>query len=139
MSWEERQQKTPKIVDVKWLDFKHFKNGYSPEEGVEIIEVLQGHQHIAHEVAKEQQRRGRGRQKIPPNRLIKSVGDAGPRWIQRVRIQSPAILLLLSRLTGHDSEWAINTPRVFLQPFPTFYYYFRQMKEWFKVLEHNWT
>ncbi|RYP44532.1 hypothetical protein DL768_009027 [Monosporascus sp. mg162] len=134
-TWEKKRQKIPKVVDVKWVDFDHFKNRYSPHEGLEIIEVLRGHDHIAQEV---KERLRPGTQKRWASRSLESLDDAELTWIQRVRIQSPPILLLLSRLTGHRDNWAINRPRVFFRPFRTFYYYLPQMKECLGILEEKW-
>ncbi|RYP72587.1 hypothetical protein DL771_004082 [Monosporascus sp. 5C6A] len=134
-TWEKRRHKIPKVVDVKWVDFDHFKNRYSPHEGLEIIEVLRGHDHIRQEV---KERLRPGTQKRWASRSLESLDDAELTWIQRVRIQSPPILLLLSRLTGHRDNWAINRPRVFFRPFRTFYYYLPQMKECLSILEEKW-
>ncbi|KAL9116542.1 MAG: hypothetical protein Q9187_006934, partial [Circinaria calcarea] len=134
--WEEKQQKIPKVVDVKWLDFEHFKNRYHPDEGLEIIEVLRGHQYLPYEITKEQHRRKYS--KKWDTRSMKSRVGSDSTWIQRVRIQSPQILLLLSRLTGHDDTWSYNKPRVFFRPFRTFYYFLPQVKKCLKLLEKKW-
>ena len=135
--WEERQQNIPRIVDVKWLDFEHFKNRYHPDEGLEIIEVLRGHQYLPSETMKEQLQRRRYLDKCEPMSM-KSKVDYDSTWIQRVRIQSPQIILLLSRLTGHDDAWSSNKPLVFFRPFRTFYYLLPQVKRCLKILEQRW-
>ncbi|GAQ34638.1 hypothetical protein AtubIFM55763_001565 [Aspergillus tubingensis] len=136
-SWEDKLQKTPKVVDIKWVDFEHFKNCYSPSAGLEIIQVLRGHPQINHEIMKEYYVRQKYQRKMK-GRLPKSIVDAESSWIQRVRIQSPPILLLLSRLSGHNDNWAINKPRVFFPPFRAFYYYLPRVKECLGILEAKW-
>ncbi|KAK4121226.1 hypothetical protein N657DRAFT_601141 [Parathielavia appendiculata] len=140
--WQAQRQKIPLKVDVDWLDFEHFKNRYSDEEGLAIIEVLCGHPKIAQEVAREQARRKRGKQGLKvatavPN--LKHAVDGNAYWIQRVRIQSPQIILLLSRLTGHRDGWTTDSPRTFFAPFLTFYYYLPQLKRSLELLEQRWT
>jgi hypothetical protein len=109
---------------VEWLDFEHFKNRYSETEGLAIIEVLCGHSQIAHEVVRETTRRARGKKDIrTPTPIPKFDLDGTSYWIQRVRIQSPQLIRLLSRLTGHHDEWPIDEPRTFFAPFRAFYYY----------------
>ncbi|TVY45131.1 hypothetical protein LSUB1_G000710 [Lachnellula subtilissima] len=134
--WAEKQEQIPKVVDVKWLDFEHFKNRYNPKEGLEIIEVLRGHKQLPNEITKEQKQR-----KAVKNRNARSVRskvNSGSTWVQRVRIQSPPIVLLLSRLTGHDDTWSINKPQVFFRPFRTFYYFLPQVKKCLRILEKRW-
>ncbi|KAF4637186.1 hypothetical protein G7Y89_g892 [Cudoniella acicularis] len=140
-SWEDKRQRMPKVVDVKWLDFQHFKNRYGPEEGLEIIEVLRGHENSAQEITKERGRRqyqflqSRG---DTSSKATNDIVEADPTWIQRVRIQSPQIILLLSRLTAHGDSWPINRPRVFFRPFRAFNYYLPQMKQCLGILEERW-
>jgi len=71
-------------------------------------------------------------------RSVTSKVHSGSTWVQRVRIQSPPIVLLLSRLTGHDDTWSIHKPQVFFRPFRTFYYFLPQVKKCLKILEKRW-
>ena len=140
-TWETRRQNTPLDVDVAWHNFEHFKNRYSPKDGMAIIEVLRGHQHIAQEIAKEMGQRNRSRGGFKRVRVpgpTKSTMDADDCWIQRIRIQSPELICLLSRLTGHRDGWATDRPRVFFQPFRMFHYFLPQMRECLKILEEKW-
>ncbi|SPO04761.1 uncharacterized protein DNG_07446 [Cephalotrichum gorgonifer] len=133
-SFEVRRSKLPLKVDVEWLDFEHFKNRYSPEDGLAIMEVLQGHPHLFREVSREM--RMRIRQNLNARPLTKPIMDANsPTWMQRIRIQSPQLLSLLSRLTGHEDKWPTNKPRTFFQPFRMFYYMLPQVKECARLLE----
>ncbi|RYO82949.1 hypothetical protein DL766_004948 [Monosporascus sp. MC13-8B] len=134
--WENKRRKLPLVVDARWLNFEQFKNRYSLSEGMEIIEFLRGHPHIAQEVAREKSRRT---SKKGDTRPARPIADADTNWIQRIRIQSPQLLLLLSRLTGHGDQWTITRPRVFFQPFRIFYYYLKPVKKCLKILEDRWS
>ncbi|PKX96232.1 ATP-binding protein [Aspergillus novofumigatus IBT 16806] len=132
--WEKRRQQMPWKVEVQTLDYHHFKNRYSLDDGLAIIEVLQGHHSIYNEVWHENNRRRLGF--IYPETPVELENEGT--WIQRVRIQSPELLLLLSRLTGHRDLWAKRGPRVFFRPFTTLYYYLPEMKECLALLESRW-
>ncbi|KAI0556213.1 hypothetical protein F4679DRAFT_591076 [Xylaria curta] len=135
-SWEVRRQKIPLRVDVEWLDFEHFKNRYTENEGMAIIEVLVGHSQIAQEISREAVRRARGKKDIrTPSPNPSLVVDGDSYWMQRVRIQSPQLVLLLSRLTGHRNKWSTGKSRTFFAPFRCFYYHLQQLKECLKLLE----
>jgi hypothetical protein len=121
---------------VVWHNFEYFKNRYSPTDGLAIIEVLRGHDNIADEVIKEERLRSKSRRRreagAPASFLY--VDD---RWIRRVRIQSPQLLTILSRLTGYRDTWATDKPRVFFPPFRALYYFLPQMRRCCKVLEEE--
>lgn len=134
-SEEEKIPQLPLLVDVHWLNFEQFKNRYATDDGVAIIEVLRGHQRMAHEALQESNKRKR--QKKWESKL-KSTNDKDPNWIQRVRIQSAPLLHILSYLTGHEDGWSPSTPRTFFRPFRTFYYFQPQMKKCLDILEERW-
>ncbi|KAI0118733.1 hypothetical protein GGR51DRAFT_497428 [Nemania sp. FL0031] len=137
-SWETRRRKIPLRVDVEWLDFEHFKNRYTEKDGMAIIEVLVGHSQISQEVSAETARRARGKKDIrTPTPNPKLIVDGDSYWMQRIRIQSPQLILLLSRLTGHHDQWPTDKPRTFFAPFRCFYYYLQQLKECIKILKSH--
>lgn len=118
--WEVKRRRIPLKVEVEWLDFEHFKNRYSEKEGLAIIEVLVGHPQIAAEVSNEVFRRSRGENDVrtpTPNPKLTVDGDSY--WIQRVRIQSPQLILLLSRLTGNRGKWPTDKPRTLRPSVPS--------------------
>lgn len=128
------------VADWKFLDFHHFKNRYGPDEGLEIIEVLKGHPHLEQEIWREAQDRLPQGKSTRIDRRWKQKQksyskDIETEYIQRIRIQSPALILLLSHLSGSHDSWATNKPRVFFRPFRTQYYYQPQMKEILAILE----
>ncbi|CAG8955492.1 hypothetical protein HYFRA_00010359 [Hymenoscyphus fraxineus] len=132
-SWTAKRQKMQQVIDVKWSNFSQFKNRYGPNEGLEIIEVLRGHQNLAQEISE-------GRRQVPLRRsdLETQAKIGSSSWIHRVRIQSPSLLLLLARLTGNEVKWNIETPRVFVRPFRTLYHFLPQIKKCLESLEENW-
>ncbi|KAK4041601.1 hypothetical protein C8A01DRAFT_34325 [Parachaetomium inaequale] len=137
--WGVERQITPLLVDVTWHNFEHFKNCYSPSDGWAIIEVLRGHPGLEFEVKVEENVRSRARGN--PRRTAgptKSAANTNECWIQRVRIQSPQLLALLSRLTGYHDTWVTDRPRVFFPPFRALYYFLPQMRECRRILERNW-
>ena len=138
--WKEERRKIPKVVDVKWLDFEHFKNAYGPKEGLEIIEVLRGHNRLSSEALREQRIRSQRFWQTQNHDTIgiKTTFQYDISWAQRVRIQSPQLLLMLSRLTGHEDAWGQSEPHVFFRPFRAFYYFLPQVKKCLKILEARW-
>ncbi len=130
------RQRAPFRVEVTWHDFDHFKNRYSPTEGLAIIEVLRGHSGIVKEFLAEEDMR----KDFPNTRKAPSTTSAatdGKSWAQRIRIQSPELLTLLSRLTGFEDSWPVNRPRVFFSPFRAFYYFLPQMRECHRILKEH--
>lgn len=126
-------QEQPKRVNVKWSDYEAFKNRFSPEEGHDIIEVLEGHpDQLRTEIMHERSRR---RHKKHSTSRSKRRSENDSKFIHRVRIQSPAVLYVLSRLTGKD-DWD-DEPLIFLRPFQTFYYSFPFAKHVTKILEQR--
>ncbi|KAH6686735.1 hypothetical protein F5X68DRAFT_11932 [Plectosphaerella plurivora] len=124
---------------VTWLDFHHFKNRKSDTDGLSIIEVLTGHPLIHQEVLSETRGRRGGGSGKPWDQGPPPAIDSGDQvWIQRIRLQSPPLICLLSRLSGRGDRWPYYSPRVFFLPFRLFFYYLPQMKECLKILEERW-
>ncbi|KAI1116627.1 hypothetical protein F5Y14DRAFT_448786 [Nemania sp. NC0429] len=138
-SWEAQRRKISLKADVEWLDFEHFKNRYTEQDGTAIIEVLVGHSQIPQGISSEIVRRSRGKRDIrTPTPKSKLVVDEDSYWMERVRIQSSQLILLLSRLTGHRDKWATGRPRTFFRPFQCFYYFLPQLKECLQLLKAHW-
>ncbi|KAJ5779273.1 hypothetical protein N7457_006993 [Penicillium paradoxum] len=137
--WKKDREAMPLKAEVVWLDYNHFKNRSTDEEGHAIIEVLRGHHALEREMRqefseREEREESDQRTKSKPYELK----DGEETWAHRVRIQSPELLLLLSRLTGHGDSWESAGPRVFHRPFMAFYYTISQAKESLKILEERW-
>lgn len=135
-AWEENRKKVPKKAAVKWSDYEHFKNRYSPEEGLEIIEVLYGHPGLGSEISREKALRNSKRTMANRKGPV-----ADNRWIQRVRIESTVLIPLLAHLTsceGVFNDWPADRPRVFFRPFSAFYQTLPLMKRCVEILEGMW-
>lgn len=121
----------PKRVNVKWSDYEAFKNRFTFEDGLDIIEVLEGHpEQLRTEISHEWSRR----------QFQKHVGPRGKRpsekdtkYIYRIRIQSAAILYVLGRLICQMDGG--ERPVIFMRPFQTFYHSFPFVKQVLKMLE----
>ncbi|POS70851.1 hypothetical protein DHEL01_v210757 [Diaporthe helianthi] len=133
--WEENRKKVPRKAAVKWSDYEHFKNRYSPEEGLEIIEVLYGHPELGSEIAEEKARRT-----SKTTFVGRKAASMDSRWIQRVRIESPVLIPLLAHLTSYEgasNDWSSDRPRVFFRPFTTFYHTLPLMNKCVEILENG--
>ncbi|KLU92194.1 hypothetical protein MAPG_11140 [Magnaporthiopsis poae ATCC 64411] len=126
-AWHEERRKNL-VADWKFLDSKHFKHQYGPGEGLEIIEILNGQGRSSRGKSTRSNRRRKQKQKSRSK-------DIETEYIRRIRIQSPALILLLSHLSGNGDAWNTNQPRVFLRPFRTQFYYHPRMKEILAILE----
>ncbi|KAK4104434.1 hypothetical protein N658DRAFT_521097 [Parathielavia hyrcaniae] len=126
--WLIEREKIPLKVDVDFLDFDHFKNRYSEDEGLAIIEVLCGVANIARHVKQ-------FIRTTPPIPNLKHAVDGKTHWIQRIRVQSPQLIQLLSRLTGN--AWPVGKPRTFAAPFLAFHHYLPQLKRCLELLEEE--
>jgi len=126
---------------VEWLDFERFKDRYAETDDLAIIEVLIGHPQIAQEVARETERRAHGKKDIrKPKRIPKPpVVDGDSYWAQRIRIQSPQLILLLSRLSGHQDKWPTDKPHTFFAPFRGYHYYLPWLRQSLEILEARWS
>ncbi|KAG8159498.1 hypothetical protein KVR01_010135 [Diaporthe batatas] len=133
--WEENRKKLARKAAVKWSDYEHFKNRYSPEDGLEIIEVLYGHPDLGGEIAQEKAQRA----STTANFSRKSPSRDN-RWIQRVRIESGVLVPLLAHLSSCEAAshiWPSERPRVFFRPFVTFYHTLPLMKKCIQILENS--
>ena len=130
-TWLKQQ---PKKVNVKWSDYEAFKNRFSPEEGHDIIEVLEGHpDQLRTELLHERSKR---RHKKHSRSRSKRQAENDSKFIHRIRIQSSALLFVLGRLTGQD-DWHEDEPLIFLRPFQTLYYSFPFVKQVLEILERR--
>lgn len=138
--WKKDREAMPLRAEVAWLDFNHFKNRNTEDEGHAIIEVLRGHHALEREMRQEfaeREEREESEQRVKSKSY--ELRDGEETWAHRVRIQSPELLLLLSRLTGHGDSWESAGPRVFHRPFMAFYYTLSQAKESLNILEERWS
>ncbi|KAH8755768.1 hypothetical protein F5883DRAFT_177083 [Diaporthe sp. PMI_573] len=124
----------PKKVNVKWCDYESFKNRFSTEEGLDIIEVLEGHpDHLRAEILHERSKRRH--KKNTEFRAKRQVGS-DENLIHRVRIQSPAIIHILNRLSNQDDAELVSL--LYLRPFRAFYYSLPFAKHILRMLERGY-
>ncbi|RSL58865.1 hypothetical protein CEP54_007594 [Fusarium duplospermum] len=128
----------PKIRDCNW---EQFKNRFSPEDCTYAIEVLLTGDDLDGEMEDEQLRRlptekrkklMESNQKKPARRLQADKRPDKDR-MERIRINSPAILSFLGGVTG-DTSWG-EKPHTFLRPFKTLIYFHGRLEEEFDKLK----
>ena len=149
------------IPEVRKCDLLHFKNRFNAaEEGLYAVDVLLSDPFLDQE---EIQQERRLRQSIPKNRVkskskdlmstsklasrgmpSKSVsqpsqgihtGKADSKLISRIRIQSPTILFILSKIM--QESWG-SQPRTFIRPFSPLIYFHPQVLDFLRELELKW-
>lgn len=138
------------IPAVRKVRLEEFKNRFSPDDCRYAVDVLMAGQLLEQELQQEvQSRQDNHRRKVKvkgknkPTKAPRSggislidkaihTGRADDVWIQRIRIQSPALLTILSRLSGET--WSIR-PRTFFRPFRRFIHIQDKMKAILEDLE----
>jgi hypothetical protein len=149
------------IPDVRKCDLLHFKNHFNAtKEGLYAVDVLESNSFLDQEEIQEERRL---RQSLPKNRVkarnkaskstsklppkekpSKSTlkppqgihtGQSDSKFISRIRIRSPAILLILSEIM--QESWG-SRPRIFLRPFSPLIYFHPQVLEVLSELELKW-
>lgn len=126
------------LSEVKKVDFEHFKNRFHEKNEAYAVEALVASASLAHDVNQEQLKRiGTS---LPWMRIIESSEDEivlpGGGWVQRVRINSQAVLGFLAKAAAE--VWALDQPRTFLRPFRVLIYFQDKMKEALNELEQKW-
>lgn len=130
----------PKVRDCNW---EQFKNRYSAEEATFCIETLLAGDDLDKEMEEEQLRRLppekkerfdlENRQK--PARRLQNDKRPESNRIERVRINSLAILRFLATVTG-ETSWSAN-PHTFLRPFKILIHFHRKMEDEFDNLKEK--
>lgn len=145
------------IFKIRKCNIREFKNRFNEEDGRHVLDVLVSGDLVEHEEREEQ----RIREKLSGYRKDKSHSstrskdskaevaakeanlrankairnEQKDRWIQRIRIQSPALLAILAKL--HEEAWS-SLPRTYTRPFTTLIYFQSRMKEKLQDLEARW-
>jgi hypothetical protein len=98
--YEEEPQ--PTVVGVKDCDWEHFVNRFDPEEPVSSIEVLVAGTNLGDQIAVEDKKRSpRGRVTRPGPAQVHRLA-INEKWDRMIRIQSPNLLSVFSKVTGYD-------------------------------------
>ncbi|KAF4978172.1 hypothetical protein FZEAL_5417 [Fusarium zealandicum] len=135
---QERIKTEPK---VRYCNWEKFKNRYSLEDSTYAVEALLSGDDLDAEMEKEQLRRlsKDESKKIletkrkKPVRRPEARKDSERQRIDRVRINSAAILSLLRKVTG-ETSWS-DEPHTFLKPFKILVHFYEKMEDEFKMLQ----
>jgi hypothetical protein len=128
----------PTVRECNW---EQFKNHYSVQDATHAIDVLLAGDELDEEMEDEQLRRlsAKQRKKFLAGQARKPLQHSGvarehqERLIKRVRINSPAVLSLLSKVTG--DEFCVTKPLTFLRPFKSLIHFHDKMEERFASLK----
>lgn len=124
-----------RLPEVRNCDWENFKNRYAPDEGIPAIETLLAGHDLDREMEEEQLNRLEPKKRrdfiVADNKKAAKRTQAGRKTdmerIERVRINSPAVLSLLAKVTGQMS-WEGNRPHTFLRPFKVFIHFHDYME-----------
>ncbi|KAK0639604.1 hypothetical protein B0T16DRAFT_383304 [Cercophora newfieldiana] len=141
------------IPKVRKCNFVEFKNHFTEEDGRYAVDVLVSGRSTEQEIHGEQRfRERRSEYENPTTRSARMRANAvraayrdttealrkaqaGHSWIQRIRLQAPALLKTMSNI--QKQSWSLR-PRTFFRPFTTLIYFQPQMKEALAELESRW-
>lgn len=139
--------------EIRKCNFADFKNRFCEEDACAAVDVLVSGDLLQQECLEEQRLRDRLSEHVgvdaraakrKANALVKESGrnnsalrtDQSDRtWIQRIRIQAPALLDFLARI--QKEPWSMK-PRTYWRPFTTLIYYQPEAKRALAELEEIW-
>lgn len=127
----------PLIVDWVELDWEHFKNRYGQGEGAgrHIVEALKVTNVTQNEIDVDLLKRG----EEPEAHSAKASAAAGSSWIQRIRIQSPAVLAHISHAgNGMGMQSDFDRVYTFIRPFTSLQLVQPKIKIALAKLEEKW-
>ncbi|KAJ2990888.1 hypothetical protein NUW58_g2732 [Xylaria curta] len=124
---------TAQVRKTSWSDFK---NWYNEDDARYAIEALYVGTDLSDEIRIERQRRRRSTM-LPPEGSSKQISgqELSRRWLYRIRIQSHAVLLILSKHLNRAWDDEIRT---FIRPFRPLIALHEEMKRSLAELEHKW-
>ncbi|PMD33611.1 hypothetical protein L207DRAFT_517670 [Hyaloscypha variabilis F] len=149
------------IPEVCKCDLLHFKNRFNAaEDGLYAVDVLETDPALEQEEIQEERRVRQSLPKshtksnskasksseklLPKGKPSKSTSKPSPslyikqsdgKFISRIRIQSPTILLILSKIM--QESWG-SQPRTFIRPFSPLIYFHPQVLGFLRELELKW-
>ncbi|PGH23026.1 hypothetical protein AJ80_02941 [Polytolypa hystricis UAMH7299] len=141
---KEEEKQEPLVVDVRKVNFEHFKNHYAGDKRYVLDVLMAGpdHRHEIHRLHVLRAWRDKMETAEQRSALLQDFTTSSARdkfentWIQRIRIQSPGVLFHLSNVVGET--WSTAEPRTFIRPFKVFIYFQPRMKETLAKLEKMW-
>ncbi|KAI1180208.1 hypothetical protein F4777DRAFT_365176 [Nemania sp. FL0916] len=134
-------KRKPTIPQPRKVNFEGFKNRFSEDEDIYILDILVAGEDLMDDIRQEMVTRraktrggkhGGGQVQIPKANIRPKEGG----WIQRVRIQSGPIIYHLSKAVG--ASWPTSTPVTFRRPFKVLIYFHDKMKQALAELENKW-
>ncbi|CAN8098925.1 unnamed protein product [Discula destructiva] len=148
------------IFEVRKCDFRAFKNRFSADDGRCAVDVLVSGALVQQEEIEETKIRDRlsqyARNHYHPTTTSKrktSKAEAAAKesnmiavsqirdvqkhdlWIQRIRIQSPALLAIIAKI--QKETWS-SRQRTYFRPFSTLLFFYPQMKQALVELQEKW-
>lgn len=148
------------IFEVRRCDLREFKNRFSADDGRYAVDVLESGalvQQAENEELKIRKKlaeyaKHRDHSTMAPKRKVSKAELAAKEantvaagqikeaqkkdlWIQRIRIQSPALLAILSKI--QNEIWS-SRQRTYLRPFSTLLYFHPRMKKVLKKMQKKW-
>jgi len=141
------------IPKIRKCNFVEFKNRFTEEDGRYAVDVLVSGALSGQEIHEEQKfRERRSEYENPTSRSARLRANAvrtayqanaealrkaqsHDTWIQRIRLQAPALLKIMANIQG--GSWSAR-PQTFFRPFSTLIYFQPRMKEALKDLENRW-
>jgi hypothetical protein len=149
----ERLTNSNTIPKVRKCNVVEFKNRFNKDEGRYAVDVLLTGARCHQELHDEQQLRERHPGDVYPisraakrranalnlakqaNADILRNTPAHDTWIQRIRLQAPALLKILANIQGEAYE---PRPQTYFRPFSTLIYFQPKMKAALRDLESSW-
>lgn len=119
------------VPKVRVCDWEHFINRYNEVDRSCIIDVLVAGYQLRRDVAAESDRR-MNNQSIRIGALRIPRIETNSQWIQRIRIQSKALLGVFTRVTGY--AWGTK-PHTFVRPFQYLIHFHERFKAELNRLE----
>ncbi|KAK3325069.1 aaa family ATPase [Apodospora peruviana] len=143
------------IPRVRKCGAAHYKNKFSPNENLYAVDVLESELPDAGPQLEDELKlrqvfpRKRSKDKVKTANLkLASMqkprtqgfhfGPSGRMFVLRIRIQSPAILRIMSRIMTAGEETWETKPRTFLRPFSALLYYHARIREVLAGLQERW-
>ena len=139
------------LPKVRKCTFAQFKNRFSEDEDICAVDVLESGAFLRQEKQEEvklretlpnshssnKERRVKAKKKQVPNLVDKAIhtDKSDAKWISRVRIQSPALLAILSG--AMQESWSVR-PRTFFRPFEPLFYFHQEVLQALSRLEDKW-
>ncbi|KAK0656969.1 hypothetical protein B0T16DRAFT_344447 [Cercophora newfieldiana] len=145
---------------VRKCDVTHFKNHFSDNEPLYAVDVLESEsseigpqmqdEHKIRETAMKTRTKDervrlaniKAAAAAMPAPARAAVGfhfeDSGKKVVLRIRIQSPAILRILSRIITNGEEVWTTKPRTFIRPFRPLIFHHKRVQQELETLQARW-